>query len=201
MSTHGTLREVGSHNTRRVVNGEVTNFTYTEPISRHNVAKHFVDDVNNRRHDPIGLDQGWPTKRWDHRQLTFFLSIAEVNAVNTQARARKTSAVPTLAFRKNLAKQMMLNNLDDDGVRCSSPIRAQKRLSEPSSGEHDHLKRPKFTGSWDEISGTWSNVCTEYSKTRCSICSSETWMYCSCNKKVSMYVKCWGSHLLAICSP
>ena len=72
MSTHGTLREVGSHNTRRVVNGEVTNFTYTEPISRHNVAKHFVDDVNNRRHDPIGLDQGWPTKRWDHRQLTFF---------------------------------------------------------------------------------------------------------------------------------
>ena len=48
MSTNGTLREVRSHNTRRVINGEVTNFTYTEPVSQQNVAKHFVNDVNNR---------------------------------------------------------------------------------------------------------------------------------------------------------
>ena len=76
--------EIDDHKTRRVVNGQVKTFRYVEPISRHNLAKHFVDDVNNRRHDPIGLDQGWPTKRWDHRQLAFFLSVAEVNAVNSQ---------------------------------------------------------------------------------------------------------------------
>ncbi len=53
---------------------------------------------------------------------------------------------------------MMMSNLDDDGIHCQLPIRAQKRLSEPSSGEHNHLKQPKFTGSWDKRSGTWLNV-------------------------------------------
>jgi hypothetical protein len=30
-------------------------FNYTEPIAIHNTSKHCVDDVNNKRHDPIGL--------------------------------------------------------------------------------------------------------------------------------------------------
>jgi hypothetical protein len=59
MSTHGTLRRIESHHTRRVVNGELEQFTYTEAISHHNLAKYFVDNVNkNRHHDPIGLDEG-----------------------------------------------------------------------------------------------------------------------------------------------
>jgi hypothetical protein len=31
-------------------------------LSRHNHSKHWVDDVDNRRHDPIGLEQVWHTK-------------------------------------------------------------------------------------------------------------------------------------------
>ena len=85
ITTHGTLREIDDHHTRRVVNGQVKTFCYVKPISRHNLAKHFVNDVNNRRHDPIGLDQGWPAKRWDHCQFAFFSSAAEANAVNSQA--------------------------------------------------------------------------------------------------------------------
>jgi hypothetical protein len=30
-------------------------FNNTEPIANHNTFKHWVDDVNNRRHAPIGL--------------------------------------------------------------------------------------------------------------------------------------------------
>ena len=88
------------------MNGQATTFNYTEPISRHNTAKHFVDDVNNRQHDPIGLDAGWATKKWEHRQFTFFLLIAEVNAIihaevnaiNSQACGRNAKAEATLVF-------------------------------------------------------------------------------------------------------
>ncbi len=31
-------------------------FKYAEPFSRHNLAKHWVDDVSNGCHDPIGLE-------------------------------------------------------------------------------------------------------------------------------------------------
>ena len=73
MSTHGTLSKVISHRTREVVNGEIKNLNDFETLSRHNVAKHFNDDVNNRQHDPIGLYIGWATDRWDHQQLDFFV--------------------------------------------------------------------------------------------------------------------------------
>ena len=194
MSTHGTLREITTHGTRRVVNGTVHNFKYVEPLSRHNIAKHFVDDVNNRRHDPIGLDSGWPTKNWAHRQLAFFLSVSEVNALNSQARGRKMAAVPTLVFRKKLAKQMIFNKLSSDGIAIPSPTRPKKRRSEVDNSEHQHLRRPNYSGAWDERIKDFSQVGTEYLKTKCATCKNETRMYCSCNKKVSMCTTCWGTH-------
>jgi hypothetical protein len=44
-----------------------------------------VDDVNNCRHDPIGLEETWGTKWWAMQQFTFLCSVAEVNAVNSRA--------------------------------------------------------------------------------------------------------------------
>ncbi len=61
MSTQGTLDEVEGHSTWRCVNGEWKSFRFAEPFSRHNKGKHWVDDVNNRRHDPIGLENTWKT--------------------------------------------------------------------------------------------------------------------------------------------
>ena len=89
MSTHGVLEEIQDHPTWRLMDGVWRTFKYAEPLSRHNRAKHWVDDVNNRRHDPIGLEQVWATKWWPNRQFTFLLSVAEVNAVQARARAKK----------------------------------------------------------------------------------------------------------------
>ena len=195
MTTHGTLREIDNHRTRRVVNGEVKSFRYVEPISRHNLAKHFVDDVNNRRHDPIGLDQGWPTKRWDHRQFAFFLSVAEVNAVNSQARARRNAAVPTLEFRKKLARQMMENRLNSDGIILQSPRRPSKRVVASVSRDCKLMKRATFTGTWDESTKNFRQVTTQYLKLKCISCPEKVRTYCTCNKKVPMCTDCWGTHL------
>ena len=78
MSTHGLINEISTHKTYRRVAGELKTFNYTEPISRHNHSKHWVDDVNDRRHDLIGLEDVWHTKWWPHRQFTFLCSVSEV---------------------------------------------------------------------------------------------------------------------------
>ena len=72
-----------------------------------------MDDFNQRRHQPIALEDVWRTKWWPHRQFTFLLSIAEVNAVNSRARARDAAAVPMLDFRCQLAKAMLENKIDN----------------------------------------------------------------------------------------
>ena len=67
MSTHGLITDVVDHRAYRYLDGQWKSFLYPEPISRHNRAKHWVDDHNSRRHDPIGLDETWRTKCWEHR--------------------------------------------------------------------------------------------------------------------------------------
>jgi hypothetical protein len=57
MLLHGVLDKIQDHITYRQVNGKWVLFKYAKYLSRHNRAKHWVDDVNNCRHDPIGLEQ------------------------------------------------------------------------------------------------------------------------------------------------
>ena len=56
MSTHGLLNKVTDHSTYWKKNGERVTFKYVKYNSRHNHSKHWVDDVNNSRHDTIGLE-------------------------------------------------------------------------------------------------------------------------------------------------
>ena len=86
-----------------------------------------MDDVNNRRHDPIGLEQVWHTKWWPTRLFTFICSVAEVNAVYSRARGRKAIPEPQLEFCRKLSLGMLENNLDDEGVSINYPIRHKKR--------------------------------------------------------------------------
>jgi hypothetical protein len=67
MSTHGMLDEIQDNPTYRKVDGSWKTFKYSEPFSCYSRAKHWVDDVNNRRHDPIGLEEVWHTKWWPMR--------------------------------------------------------------------------------------------------------------------------------------
>ena len=57
MTTHGTLRKIDDHHTRRVVNGQVKTFCYVKTISRNNLAKHFDGDarVANKKMGPLSV--------------------------------------------------------------------------------------------------------------------------------------------------
>ena len=56
MSTHGLVMEVEDHLTYQNINGKWTSFKYAELMSCHNRSKHWVDDVNNRGHESISLE-------------------------------------------------------------------------------------------------------------------------------------------------
>ncbi len=97
MSSHGMIDENSDHATYWLVDGGGwKSFHYAEPFSRHNCMKHWVDDINNRRHGDIGLEEVWATKWWPNRQFMFLLSIAEVNAGQARACAMGETAEPTL---------------------------------------------------------------------------------------------------------
>ena len=61
MLLHGVLDEIQDHLTWWLVDGTWKTFKYVEPFSYHNHAKHWVDNVNNCHHDPIGLEEAWAT--------------------------------------------------------------------------------------------------------------------------------------------
>jgi hypothetical protein len=123
-----------------------------------------------------------------------------VNAVNSQARATRKAAVPTLEFWKKMARQMIENWLNNDGITLPSPRQPSKRVVESVSREHELVKRPTFTGSWDEYRNNCWRVMTEYLKLKCVSCPEKVQTYCTCNKKVSMCTACWGMHLNYSCT-
>jgi hypothetical protein len=126
MSTHRMLEMREDHPTYQKVDGRWKSFKYSEPFSRYTRGKHWVDDVNQRRHDPIGLEEVWGMKWWPMRQFTFLCLIAEVNAVHSWARARNTILMPQLDFCRVLAQQMMENIIDTPVIPELPPMRIRR---------------------------------------------------------------------------
>ena len=72
MSPNGLINKVPDHSTYQQKYGEWVTFKYAKYLYRQNHSKHWVDDVNNRRHDPIGLDNFWHTNFCPHENLLPF---------------------------------------------------------------------------------------------------------------------------------
>jgi hypothetical protein len=191
MSCHGLLDEVPDHKTARKVNGQWKSFCYAEPFSRHNNGKHWVDDHNNRRHDPISLDDTWKTKWWPMRQFTFTIGVAEVNANNARARGRKREAEPQLEFRKKLAKLMIENTLD--GSTEAAGMNLRDRTSN-NGVIHRLTQRGNFEGAWDNGLQAFSRTKQKYQKSSCDKCGTKCRTYCACNRSVCLCVECYADH-------
>ena len=184
MSTHGVLDENQDHPTWRMIDGQWKTFKYAEPFSRHNRGKHWVDDVNQRRHAPISLESAWGTKWWANRQFTFLLSVAE------EARATKELADSVLGFWKRLAKLMLENKLNEHGVAPNSPIRPRRVSNTP----HVLQKREKFQGKYDPERRQFKLVKLVYLARPCRDCRKDTRDYCSCDPSIDLCSACFGAH-------
>lgn len=76
-------------------------FSYPEPMSWHSKAKHWLDDHNQRRHSPIDLAEVWKIFWWPHWQLSFFLTISEVNTANLRSCSKAEVLGLCLHFRRS----------------------------------------------------------------------------------------------------
>jgi hypothetical protein len=177
------------------VDGQWKTFKYAEPFSRHNRRKHWVDDVNKRRHAPISLESAWNTKWWANCQFTFLLSVAEVNAGIAQARAKKETARPMLDFRRALAKLMLENRLNQYREAPNSPIRPRWVSNTP----HVLKKRDKHEGRYDPERRQFKQVRTVFLARPCSGCRKDTRDYCSCDPSLDLCSSCFGAHRLERC--
>ena len=198
MSTFGTLDEVQAHATFRRTAGGDFNFKYPEPFSRHNKAKHWVDDHNQCRHSQINIVEAWKTQWWPHRQFTFILGIAEVNAANSRGRARDASADPVLSVQKKVAILMMDNMIDNERRIVSSPQRLL-RTRRMAVNEHLLETRPNFTGRW--LGTSWKTNKQEHQKSKCDAdpgCKNRIRTYCSCNKARPMCSQCHILHVTRV---
>ncbi len=173
------------------MDGKWKSFKYSEPFSRHNCAKDWVDDINNCRHDPIGLETAWATKWWPNRQFTFILSVTEANAVQARARATKETAMPTLDFWKKLAMRMIQNKIGDNGVAAASPKRT--RASVPR--DHVLIKRAKKEGKYSYSKRRFKECKTLYIPHPCYVCRKSTRDNCSCNPGHDLCRVWFGRHL------
>ena len=133
--------------------------------------------MNNRRHDPIGLEQVWHTKWWSTQQFTFICSVAEDNAVYSRARGKKAIPEPQIEFCRKLALGMLENNSDYEGVSINYPICHEKRSRGPGSPGHDLVSRPTHTGMWDTGDNGWTKTKTEYVKIKCATCKTKIRTY------------------------
>jgi hypothetical protein len=196
MSTFGSLHEVDGHQAvRTLTNGSIARWTYTEPVSRHNRSKHWVDDHNQRRHAPIDLSFVWRTKWWPNRQFTFFFGVAEVNAANSRARARDQNPEPVLQFRRKLALKMLNNKLDTSDVPTRGPGSRTRRSVDGNQGEHRLMHRPIKTTKW--MGTHWKECKDPYQRTMCSgaNCNNRCRTYCACNKSLTMCLECFNHHI------
>ena len=195
MSTHGVLEEHQDHATWRGVDGQWKTFKYDKPFLRHNRGKHWVDDVNKRRHAPISLESDWKTKWWANRQFTFLLSVAEVNAGMARARAKKAPAEPMLDFRRRLATMMSENRLNAHGVASNSPILPRRVSNTP----HVLKKRERNEGKYDPERRMFKRVNTVYLARPCTGCRKDTRDYCSCDPSIDLCSACFGAHCAQHC--
>ena len=192
MSTHGMLDEIQDHKTwRKMEDGRWRSFNYTEPFSRYSKAKHWVDDHNNRRHDPIGLEEVWGTKWWPMRQFTFLCGVAEVNACQSQARGRRENPVPQLEFRRKLAEQLLNNTLDKPRELPPAVVAARR----PGNTEHKLMRRGVNEGSWNASTRRFKRCSVKYVVLRChGGCGKKIRTYCACDKSTPLCEACWARH-------
>ena len=197
MATHTSENRVDDHNTRRSWVDPVTKetrskeFKYTEVFSLHYRYRHQIDDHNNRRHNPIGIEETWATKRWPIRVFSFIIAVTEVNAYRMKEYLRENYNAPQLHFRRALACLCLENNLD----AADGPQAASTRARRVSQQEHRMENFPPFCGKWN--GNRWTRVSTKYCQQRCE-CKKRVRTYCICDKVKPICNICFVEHLNSV---
>ena len=194
MSNYGTLDRKGDTRSRSWKighNSHHASFKYPELVYRHYKNRHHVDDHNNRRHQPISLEETWATKFWPHRVFAFLLAVAEGNAYLLNKHYRDDAEDSVLAFRRALATEL-INNTYGMEEKSSTASKSRKRRSR-TTHELCSLPRGKiFSGERMVASHSY------YPQKKCISCKRKVRTYCYCSPGVMRCNTCFTEHVLAV---
>ena len=197
MSTYGTNSTTNTKRSQRQFKDSQGQnrkevIAYPEVVHNHYLYRHSVDDHNNKRHSPIGLEEVWATKTWEHRVFAFLLAVTEVNVKLAMEYFFQQEKTSQLDFRKQLAKALIYN----DYMEVDSP-RKRPRPATTENQEHSLETLPvntKFCGA------KIVEACSEYPQKQCSICKKKRCRtYCSCTPGEHVCKGCYGIHMVKVC--
>ena len=194
MSNYGTLDRTGDTRSRSWKighNSHHASFKYPELVYRHYKNRHHVDDHNNRRHQPISLEETWATKFWPHRVFAFLLAVAEGNAYLLNKHYRDDAEDSVLAFRRALATEL-INNTYGMEEKSSTASKSRKRRSRTT---HELCSLPHgkiFSGERMVASHSY------YPQKKCISCKRKVRTYCYCSPGVMRCNTCFTEHVLAV---
>jgi hypothetical protein len=92
--------------------------------------------------------------------------LAEVNTVNSHARARRENPKPVLEFCEKLAIKMLNNTLGMSEQPTSGPATRARQSVSAIEGAHGLVDRPQYTSKW--LDTAWKAVSDRYQKTVCT---------------------------------
>lgn len=189
MSTYGTL-ERGRATRRKLNDGSTANFSYVETHQNHFDNRHQVDDFNNRRHNPISVEETWRTQCWEHRVFAHLFACSEQNAHLAYEYFGQNPKKTVLEFRKELAKAMIYNDFDDKNGGATT-----RNLARAVSSAHALCKVPLYQ-KWD--GEKFVDIGTKYPQWRCkgsSDCNARVRTYCSCSPGRILCQGCFAVHV------
>jgi hypothetical protein len=193
MATYGTTERIGKE-THRTIDDHKHTFKYPEVMANHYMYRHYVDDHNKLRHQPISLEEIWATKHWTKRVFAFLLAITEVNVMLAMKFFYKKAKTNMIEFRKEFAEMMIYNKyLLEERLAMNSPVRRSKRLCIET--DHDLLTLPKKTKFYKT---TIVESKTEYAQNQCSGCKKKTRTYCRCSPGLYRCKTCYAKHYASL---
>lgn len=195
MSSYGTLDEIEDGMTQRDyvgTNGQKQRktFKYTEIIYNHYHYRHYVDDHNNKRHNPISLEVTWATQWWPNRVMGFFLAVTEVNVKLASEYFCGFEVVPMLIFRRAMASALIFNTVLARANNQSLSRAIRRRAIDHRLLTVDQHKR------W---SGTkWVAAKTQFGQRKCVQCPRKVRTYCACAPQRALCNECYTDHIVEL---
>jgi hypothetical protein len=191
MSSYGTVERCGDDRPRTWTENGVTkrtSFKYPEVVYNHYQNRHYIDDHNSRRHQPISFEETWATKQWTHRVFAFLFAVTEGNVFLMNKRMNKDNAEDDiLRFRRAFAIELINNPY----MKKEEPLSATKAKRKRLVTVHELKTLPrgqKFSGS------TMVDSLSAYPQGRCNDCSKRIRTFCSCSPGIYRCNVCFATH-------
>ena len=165
-------------------------FKYPEVVHNHYKNRHFVDDHNSRRHQPISLEETWATKHWPHRVFAFLLAVTEGNMFLMNEQLNDDAETTILQFRRAFAMELIRNECLKENQMPLSATKAKRRCTR---AEHEIKSLPagmKFSGTKIVKANSM------YPQKPCSYCKTRVRTYCPCSVGETVCGKCFAVHVL-----